>query len=324
MPVFNARPYVGTAIDSILSQSMGDFLFYIVDDGSTDGSGELIAKRAARDARIHLLRQENRGIVASLNRMLEQVETPYVARMDADDIALPDRFARQLERMEADTRLGALGTQFDEIDTLGRRLSSHTPMPLGADRVRAELDERQPIANPTAMFRTEMLHRAGLYRQAFRFCEDYDLFLRLSEIADIDNLAEVLLLYRRSPGQMSILNHGSQTRQAVYARLSHAERLAGRLDPFAGLELLPPVAELDRTLGRPGIGERVETEILAARRYAIGTMSAAEFDDYCAGAARGLPVEGMRAVLRCMAQAKIGRALRLARALWRGRTAKRA
>lgn len=204
LPVYNARQFVGAAIDSILSQTMGDFLFYIVDDGSTDGSGDLIAERAVHDQRIHMLRQENSGIVVSLNRMLAQVETPFVARMDADDIALPERFARQLERMEHDARLGALGTQFDEIDAAGRKLRGQMTMPVGTDDVRAELGHRQPIANPTAMFRTEALRAAGLYHPAFRYCEDYDLFLRLSEVADIDNLPDVLHLYRRSPGQMSV------------------------------------------------------------------------------------------------------------------------
>jgi len=323
LPVYNARQFVGAAIDSILSQTMGDFLFYIVDDGSGDGSGDLIAERAIHDQRIHIFRQENNGIVASLNRMLAQVETPFVARMDADDIALPERFARQLERMESDARLGALGAQCDEIDAAGRKLPGHMTMPVGTGDVRAELERRQPIANPTAMFRTEALRAAGLYRSAFRYCEDYDLFLRLSEIADIDNLPDVLLLYRRSPGQMSVLNHGKQTRQAVYARLAHQERLAGRADPFAGLGALPALADLDRLLGRRGISERVEIDILDARRYAVGDMDEAEFAEYCSAAARGLPVEGLRAVLRCLGQAKIGRAVRLAQALTKGRSTNR-
>jgi len=323
LPVYNTRQFVGAAIDSILSQTMGDFLFYIVDDGSTDGSGDLIAERAVHDRRIHLLRQENSGIVASLNRMLAQIETPFVARMDADDIALPERFARQLEHMERDARLGALGAQFDEIDVAGRKMPGRTTMPVGKSDVRAELERRQPIANPTAMFRTQALRAAGLYRPAFRYCEDYDFFLRLSEIAEIDNLPDVLLLYRRSPEQMSVLNHGAQTRQAVYARLAHQERLAGRPDPFAGLSALPPLADLDRLLGRGGISERVEIDILDARRYAVGEMGEAEFAEYCSAVARGLPVEGLRAVLRCLSQTKIGRAVRLARSLAKGRLTKR-
>lgn len=323
MPVYNSRSVVGAAIDSILSQTFGDFVFYVVDDGSTDGSGDLIAEKAVRDSRISLIRQDNRGIVASLNRMLALVDTAFVARMDADDIAMPDRFARQLERMGADQRLGALGTQFEEIDEAGRRLSSGSAMPVGTALVHAELEQRQPIANPTAMFRTQALRDAGLYRAAFRYCEDYDLFLRLSEIAQIDNLPDVLLLYRRSPGQMSVLNHGVQTRQAAYARLAHRERRAGRPDPFAGADMLPSLSDLDRVLGRPGVAAIVESEILRARRYAVGSMTDAEFAGYCAAIARGIKGSDKRAVVRCLAEGKLGRALRLAKALAMGGLAKR-
>ncbi len=324
MPVYNSRSFVGAAIDSILTQSFGDFVFYIIDDGSTDGSGDLITEMAARDNRIYLIRQENRGIVASLNRMLALVDTPFVARMDADDIALPERFSRQLERMETDALLGALGTQFVEIDEAGQRIPGGAPMPVGTALVHDELERRQPIANPTAMFRTQILRDAGLYREAFRYCEDYDLFLRLSQIARIDNLSEALLLYRRSPGQMSVLNHGVQTRQAAYARLAYHERLAGRPDPFAGADTLPMLSDLDRVLGRAGVSARLEAEILFAHRYAVASMKNDEFADYCAAIANGTKGSGLRAVARCLVEGKVGRALRLVSALIKGRLANRA
>ena len=321
MPVFNSRRFVGAATDSILSQSFGDFVFYVVDDGSTDGSGDLIAERAARDPRIRLIRQDNSGIVASVNRMLALVDTPFVARMDADDIAMPDRFARQIEAMEGDATLGALGTQFDEIDEAGRIISSGATMPVDRAAVRRELEHRQPIANPTAMFRTQLLRDVGLYRAAFRYCEDYDLFLRLSEIAEIANLPDMLLHYRRSPGQMSVLNHGVQTRQAAYARLAHRERRAGLPDPFWGADRLPPLTELDRLLGRPGVSAEVESEMLIARRYAVGSMSDEEFSGYCGAVARGIRGGDLRAALRCLAVGRPIRAVRLAKALTMGKLA---
>ncbi|MBL8651518.1 MAG: glycosyltransferase [Sphingopyxis sp.] len=318
MPMHNAAPFVGMAIDSILAQSAVDFTFYIVDDGSTDGSGAIAAEKAARDPRIRLIVQENRGIVASLNHMLALVDTDFVARMDADDVALPLRFEKQLARLEAEPALGALGTQFIEIAANGRILDAHYRQPTGTETIRAELAHRQPIANPSAMFRTQALRDAGLYRQAFRHCEDYDLFLRLSEIADIDNLPDILLHYRRSPGQMSVLNNAPQTRQAAYARLAHYERLAGRPDPFVGLDALPPTAELDALLGQPGVGARLEAAILTELRYAVATMNDAEFADYCARVADGIAVTGGgRAVLRCLAGARFGRAARLTLALLR-------
>jgi len=318
MPMHNAAPFVGMAIDSILAQAMGDFIFYIVDDGSTDGSGAIAAEKAAHDPRIRLIVQENHGIVASLNHMLALVDTDFVARMDADDVALPLRFEKQLTRLEADPALGALGTQFIEIAADGRILDAHYRQPTGAATIRSELAHRQPVANPSAMFRTQALRDAGLYRQAFRHCEDYDLFLRLSEIADIDNLPDILLHYRRSPGQMSVLNNAPQTRQAAYARLAHHERRAGRPDPFDGLDALPPTAELDALLGRPGVGAQLEAAILTELRYAVATMGEGEFTDYCARVADGIAVTGGgRAVLRCLAGARFDRAARLTFALLR-------
>lgn len=322
MPMYNALPFAGAAIDSILTQTMGDFLFYIVDDGSTDASGDVAAQRASGDPRIRLIRQENQGIVASLNRMLEQVDTPFVARMDADDIALPERFARQLARMEADASLGALGTQFLEVDAAGRVLDANFKHPTGPDAVRAALQDHQAIANPTAMFRTSALRAAGLYRNAFRYCEDYDLFLRLSGVAEIDNLDDILMHYRRSPGQMSIANSAPQTRQAVYARLAHREREAGRPDPFADLAELPETDALDRLLGRPGIGMQIDAEILESLRFSVATMREGDFDDLCRKVASGVPfIGGQRAVLRCMTSGKVARGAQLGAALARARVA---
>ena len=82
MPMHNAARFVEAAIHSVLTQSRRDFIFYIVDDGSTDGSGDIAARIASHDERIHLIRSDNRGIVASLNHMLALVDTPFVARMD--------------------------------------------------------------------------------------------------------------------------------------------------------------------------------------------------------------------------------------------------
>lgn len=324
MPMHNAAPFVGAAIDSILSQSMRDFTFYIVDDGSSDGSGAIAAEKAAADPRIRLIVQENSGIVASLNRMLALVDTPYVARMDADDLSLPLRFEKQLGRLEADPSLGALGTQFIEIAADGAVLDAAYRQPMGAVTIRAELAHRQPIANPSAMFRTQALRDAGLYRQAFRHCEDYDLFLRLSEIADIDNLPDILLHYRRSPGQMSVVNNAPQTRQAVYARLAHAERMAGRRDPFAELDELPEASAVDALVGRKGVGAAMEAEILTELRFGVATMGEGEFADYCAKVAEGVAVTGGgRAVLRCLAGGRIDRGVRLTLALLRRASGKR-
>lgn len=319
MPMHNAAPFVEAAIDSILAQTWGAFAFYIVDDGSTDGSGEIAASRAASDPRIHLIRQENRGIVASLNTMLALVDTPFVARMDADDIALPERFATQLAHMQRRPSLGALGSQFVEIDELGRRRHAAFRHPVGRDAVHAGLERYQTVANPTVMFRTDALRAAGLYRPAFGYCEDYDLFLRLSEIADIDNLPDILMLYRRTPGQMSVANNAMQSEQAAYARLAHQMRKAGKRDPFAEMAVLPSPRELETMPGMAGVAKTLMAEIASARRYAVATMDESEFAELLRRLSSGVPIEApARAVVRCLAGRRFRRAARLAGALIAG------
>src|SRR5262245_14197402 len=96
MPIYNAGRFLPAAVESVLAQTFADFELIAIDDGSRDGSSEVLAQLAARDPRIRVFAQENRGIVATLNRALELARAPLVARMDADDLSRPDRFAKQI------------------------------------------------------------------------------------------------------------------------------------------------------------------------------------------------------------------------------------
>ena len=116
MPVYNAAHYVAGAVESILGQTFREFEFVIVDDGSIDGSTQILKRFAERDSRIRLIRRENRGLVASLNEGIEAARGEFIARMDADDIALPERLARQLESLRCNHDVVAVGTQVQRID----------------------------------------------------------------------------------------------------------------------------------------------------------------------------------------------------------------
>lgn len=100
MPVYDCDQFVQAAIDSILNQTFRDFEFIIIDDGSKDRTAEIVEAAAARDPRIRVISRENRGIVPSLNEALEQATGTLVARMDGDDISLPDRFSRQVAYLQ--------------------------------------------------------------------------------------------------------------------------------------------------------------------------------------------------------------------------------
>src|SRR5689334_8878938 len=115
MSVYNGVRFLSQAIVSILGQSFGDFEFLIVDDGSDDGSWEIL-QRHAGDARIRLIRQDNRGLAASLNRGLAEARSPLVARMDADDVARPHRLQTQIDFLRERPEIVLVGSAVEIID----------------------------------------------------------------------------------------------------------------------------------------------------------------------------------------------------------------
>ena len=217
MPAYNGASFLAAAIESILAQSFGDFEFVIVDDGSTDATSEIIAAWAAKDARIRVLSNErNLGIVAALNRGLDACQGRYVARMDADDIALPERLAKQTARMDADAGVVALGGALEYIDATGadvgvRRTCAVNDSPLAAN----------PLLHPTVMIRREVLEKNHLrYEKRFRYAEDYFLWLRLSRLGRLDAIDEVVLKYRLSAGASRMKHAKGMLRATIRAKLA--------------------------------------------------------------------------------------------------------
>jgi len=192
MSVNNGAKYLSEAIESILDQSFGNFEFLVIDDGSTDSSASII--EACSDSRIVLVRnEENLGLTRSLNKGLGLARGKYIARMDADDIALPQRLARQVAFLEDHPEIGLLGTAYWVIDASGQRMSA-------PHRLRTPLEVQWgslstcPFAHPTVMIRNEILidHRL-LYDERFSVAQDYDLWVRLLRHTDGANLEEPLL-----------------------------------------------------------------------------------------------------------------------------------
>jgi glycosyltransferase involved in cell wall biosynthesis len=201
MPVYNAMPYLAEAVESILAQTYGDFEFIIIDDGSTDGSGEQLAAYAARDERIRLTRRENWGITKTRNQALGQAVGEFFAVMDADDVALPDRLARQVAYFDAHPECVALGCRVLLIDADGAPIREMSEMTSHAEIDAEHLAGRGgAITHPAAMMRRDALVGVGGYREAFQTAEDLDVFLRLAECGKLANLPEVLLHYRQHAG----------------------------------------------------------------------------------------------------------------------------
>lgn len=318
MSVFNGGRFLAPAIESVLAQTLADFEFLILDDGSTDDTAEIVRAYAGRDSRIRPIIRENRGLVASLNQLIAESRAPLIARMDADDICLPDRFAKQAAFLADNPDYGVVGCWSADIgehdEPLVRSGADH---PLTHEAMLVSMAQGGPlICHPAAMFRREVVQAVGGYHGAFRHCEDLDLWLRLSSVTRLGNLEERLLRYRRYPQQVSSRHATEQQIGTAVARIAWRERQAGRPDPTATLEALPPVAELDALFGRPGIARQVREEVALNLLYSASGLRDQGFDLIVAHVRGGGRRDGMwRTVARLVRFGEPARALRLAAAL---------
>ncbi len=229
MSVYNGERFLRQAVDSILAQTFIDFEFVVVDDGSTDGTAEILKGYA--DPRLHVISQENIGLISSLNRAIKIASAEYIARMDADDISLPRRLEQQLKWLESNPGVAVLGTQAAEIDEAGDMLRRHY-YPVGGDAIaKALLRGATALCHGTVMFRRACFEKVGGYRQPFEHAEDYDLWLRMIESYDMENLPSILYLKRLTLGSVSFANFLAQQRGAAYALDCARRRKAGLPEP---------------------------------------------------------------------------------------------
>lgn len=207
MPVYNAERYVAQAVQSILDQTFRDFEVLIIDDGSTDRSLEILKRYEASDPRIRLISRPNTGYVVALNEMLDLAHGEFIARMDADDVCLPDRFEKQLDWFERNPNGLATGSWVLVIDPEG------DPLMVWRSPVNHKaIDDAHlsgvggTIAHPSSMMRANALRRIDGYNVEMQPAEDLDLFLRLGEIGELGNVPEVLLKYRHHLSSVSHQN----------------------------------------------------------------------------------------------------------------------
>ncbi|MFC3215172.1 glycosyltransferase [Novosphingobium panipatense] len=315
MSVFNGAPFLSEAIESVLGQDFGDFEFLIVDDGSTDASPTIVRDYAAKDSRIRPILRENRGLVASLNEMIESARAPLIARMDSDDICRPDRFNRQVRFLNANPDYGVVGSWSEDIGVHGEPLvRTGADHPVTHEEMVSSIQSGGPlICHPAAMFRREIVRAVGGYHSAFVHCEDLDLWLRLSSVTRLGNIPERLLKYRRYPDQVSSRHAMEQQIGSVVAHAAWRERRAGRPDPTASLLHLPPIDELDTLFGQTGLAWTVREQAALGLLYSPAALRGEGFEFLLSYLKDGGRREGMwRTVLRLVRFGEPRRALRLA------------
>ena len=232
MSVYNGETYLAEAVESILDQTFSDFIFLILDDASTDATPEMLKRYATQDNRVIILTNEsNLGLTASLNKGLSHIDTPYVARMDADDISYPERLARQWAFMHEHPDVVALGCACQTIDASGMKIDFYQPAVATPEHI--ERGEGA-IAHPTAFIRTAAIREIGGYREQFSKAQDADLWLRFLakgyRLANLDG--EPLLDYRCHERSATATSNALQAVCHVAALLS-TEYIRDRLpDPI--------------------------------------------------------------------------------------------
>ena len=238
MSVYNGERYLREAIDSILNQTFKDFEFIIVDDGSIDRTLEILKEYAEKDERIRIItNSENIGLTKSLNKAIKFAKGKYIARMDADDISLPERLEKQIEFMEKNPEVGLLGTAYYETnqegEIIGRRNFSITN-----EKLKKVLIKYNPFFHSSVMIKKTILDKVGLYNENIPTAQDYDLWFRIAKNYKLANLSEFLMKRRYTKEMISIKKENEQIFWAQKARIRAIQR--GQYSKWAYFYLLKP------------------------------------------------------------------------------------
>ncbi len=208
MPAYNAERHIGAAIESILRQSFRDFELLIINDGSTDGTAAVIS--SFNDPRIRLINNPvNSGLVAVRNQGMREARGKYIALLDADDIALPDRLAIEKQFLDNHAAFALVGSSVALIDADGKHTGVVWKNYFTPEELPVALLFGNRIAQSSVMLRREMLPE-NPYREGFAPTEDYDLWLRLSDKHSLAVLPDIITLYRAHPGGQTTLARDKQ------------------------------------------------------------------------------------------------------------------
>ncbi|MCZ6701697.1 MAG: glycosyltransferase [Ignavibacteria bacterium] len=200
MPVYNGMPFIKEAITSLLNQSYQNFIIYAIDNGSDDGTSEYLNQ--INDIRINYVILEENNLVKALNIGLGMVNTPFIARMDADDISQPTRFEKQMKYLLENRSVDLVGTLGQYISVDGNK-HFNINLPLTHDDIiDTMVRTRNAIIHPSIMFRSEITTLSGGYNENYSDCEDFELFLRIGNKIKFANLPERLHSLRIRDGSI--------------------------------------------------------------------------------------------------------------------------
>lgn len=226
MPAFNAESYVAEAIESILAQTFGDFEFIIINDGSTDGTPDILESFRRRDSRIQIYHQKNSGVATAMNLGCQTARGKYIARMDADDISLPYRLARQVAYLDHNHEIGLCGTWICSFRDTEERLVRYPEEP---DIVLCTLPFQMPFAGPSIMMERRLWSDVGVRYQAdIGATDDYLFIVECAKHCKVSSVPEVLYRYRHHSTQITQVQREQQDRFAGQIRLRQLKDLGLR------------------------------------------------------------------------------------------------
>lgn len=232
MSCYNGEKWLSESIESILNQTFKHFEFLIIDDGSLDSSLSIMKDYAKKDFRIHIESKINSGLPDSLNVGLRKAKGTWIARLDADDIAEPERLQKQYDLVTSDPELIVIGSAFRETDEHGNSGSIQYYPTTHRKLKKNLLTKRRFFAHSSAFYHKEKALKAGGYRPRIKKSEDYDLWLRLSELGKMASIQEPLIRFRTHPDQISHEDSGRrQITDGRVALVSYWIRKIGMPDP---------------------------------------------------------------------------------------------
>ncbi len=234
MPVYNTEKYVGTAIQSVLDQTYGDFEFLIVDDGSTDGTASVL--ESFDDPRIRLIHQENQGCYPARNRAIAEARGEYLANMDADDLILPTKFEKQIKYLEDHPEVVLVGTKTYECDMedtvrLPRRdpesYDTSNPIPHAVSSRIAQT--MAPFVPGTILFKASLIDEIGSYNDRMCYCGDMDFIARAGLVGTIACLPDIEYVIRLLP--TSISSAGTMIQREITQMIANAHERTKKGEP---------------------------------------------------------------------------------------------
>jgi glycosyltransferase involved in cell wall biosynthesis len=280
VPVFNAANHLAEAIESLFAQTFRDFELVVVDDGSTDNSTDILARYRSDPRLVLLSHRTNSGVTFAATTGCRRAQGRYIARLDADDVAHPDRLAKQVAYLDEHRDVALLGSAAIFTDEAGREFARFA-YPATHDEIRDRLETASAFVHSTVMMRRDAFESVGGYRLS-PSGEEYDLWLRLVERFRAANLADFLVRYRVHGTQLTARRLREDALCDLVANAAAQRRAAGEPDPLMGVPFVDDVVAASlgidgEMVAREHVGRNIwYAKLLAAAGYSTEARALVE------------------------------------------------